>query len=230
MYVILINEDNTMTTTSRQRIMQRSKLVDDLYFLMKPEYNGHSMAEFTLSLEYVLPVSRKYRTEILKLSPERYKGYLQYHLPFDTKLTSEAGEIELAISFLLVGLDDAGHGVQRVRKVGGEKIVVCPTSAWSDIIPDEALSALDQRILKTDAQIKELQEMSVLFDLTKADGLEYDDDTNELRLMAGETPIDEVILKECDANEDGIVVVDIGEKKNLDTEEGKNETDNVVDF
>lgn len=229
MYVILVNDDNTLTTTSRQRIMQRSKLVDDLYFLVNPMYNGHNMADFTVSLEYVLPVSRKYRTEILELSPERYKGYLQYILPFDTKLTSEAGEIELTLTFLTTELDDYGNGVQRVRKADGEKIVVCPVTAWSDIIPDEALSALDQRILKTDAQIKELQEMSVLFDMTKADGLHYDEDTNELSLMSGDTKLDQVTLEDG-ADEDGIVVVDIGEKKEFDTEEGKDEMDNVVDF
>ena len=230
MYVILVNDDNTMTTTSRKRIMQRSKLVDDLCFMVNPVYNGHNMAEFTVSLEYVLPVSRKYRSEILELSPERYKGYLQYMLPFDTKLTSEAGEIELTISFLSATLDTSGRGIQRVRKADGEKVVICPITAWSDIIPDEALSALDQRILKTDAQIKELQEMSVLFDMTKADGLDYNDETNELRLMSGDMPLDGVVLKECSGDENGIVVVDIGEKKSFDTEEEEKETDNVVDF
>lgn len=229
MYVILVNEDNTLTTTSRQRIMQRSKLVDDLYFLVNPMYNGHDLTEYTVLLEYVLPVSRKYRTEILECSPEKYKGYLQYTLPFDTKLTSEAGEIELTLTFLTTELDDYGNGIQRVRKVDGEKIVVCPVTAWSDIVPDEALSALDQRILKTDAQIKELQEMSVLFDMTKADSLRYDEDTNELSLMSGDTKLDQVTLEDG-ADEDGIVVVDIGEKKEFDTEEGKDEMDNVVDF
>lgn len=189
MYVILVNDDNTLTTTKRQRIMQKSKLVDDLYFLVNPLYNGYNMENFTVLLEYTLPVSQELRTEMLDLSAERYKGFLQYVLPVDTELTNESGEIELKLTFLTI--DE--NNTQRVRKVGNEKILICPTKEWSDIIPDTALSALDQRILETDAQIKELREIGEVFEKTKADNLAYNNDTNELQLMSGETPIGDSI-------------------------------------
>lgn len=160
MYVILINEDNTLTTTSKQRIMQRSKLVDNLCFLVNPDYNGVDLTGYTVVMEYTLPVSHSYRTEFLTLSKERYKDYLQYVLPVDTDLTSEVGEIEFSITFSKVELDEYGNNIQRVRKIDPGKIYICPTAAWSDIIPDEALSALDQRILKLDAQMQELYELS----------------------------------------------------------------------
>ena len=38
MYTILVNDDNTLTTSVRERIMQRSKLVDSLHFLVEPTY------------------------------------------------------------------------------------------------------------------------------------------------------------------------------------------------
>ena len=94
MYTILINEDNTLTASVVERVMQQSKLVDTLHFLADPEYKGKDMRDYVVMLEYRLPVSKKYRTEFLTLSDELYKNKLEYKLPFDTALTSEAGVIE----------------------------------------------------------------------------------------------------------------------------------------
>ena len=61
MYTILVNDDNTLTTSVRERIMQRSKLVDSLHFLVEPTYKELNIADFTVTLEYVLPISKKYK-------------------------------------------------------------------------------------------------------------------------------------------------------------------------
>ena len=65
MYTILVNSDNSLQTTVRERIMQRSKLVDTLHFLVDPVYKEHDMSAFTVTMEYLLPVSREYHTENL---------------------------------------------------------------------------------------------------------------------------------------------------------------------
>ena len=91
MYTFLINADNSITASLTERIMQRSKLVDSLHFLADTIYSGVDMTEYTVLLEYKLPVSKSYKTEILKKSTELYKNKLEYKLPFDTNLTSEAG-------------------------------------------------------------------------------------------------------------------------------------------
>ena len=70
LYTILINDDNTLTTSVRERIMQRSKLVDSLHFLCPPTYKELDMTDFTVTLEYILPVSREYKTEELVKSEE----------------------------------------------------------------------------------------------------------------------------------------------------------------
>ena len=107
------------------------------------------MTNATIMLEYLLPVSRNYKTEYLALSDERYNNhYLQYKLPFDTKLTSEAGTIELQLTFVYTDIDANGNGIQKVRKTFPTTIEITPISAWSDIIPDAALSSLDQRLIK----------------------------------------------------------------------------------
>lgn len=187
-YVILVNDDNTMTTTQKRRVMQRSKLVDSMCFLVQPIYSGYNMADFTVSLEYILPTSKRYCNEILTLSEDMYNGHLKYELPFDTNLTYEPGDIELALTFLLADLDEFGNSVQRVRKVSGTRITITPSSAWSDIIPDSALSALDQRIIKTDAQIKALEDMNATLYETLENGLPVVDFGNN---SAVTTPEDE---------------------------------------
>ena len=231
-YVILINEDNTMTATQKRRIVQRSKLVDDLWFLVKPEYNGYNMADFTVVLEYLQPVSRKYRTEFLTLSNEQYNEYLKYTLPVDTKITSESGNVELQISFITTELDENGKGTQRVRKIVGTTISVTPISAWSDIIPDCALSALDQRIIKIDAQMKAINETNDTLNRDKVDNISYDYDNNELQLMSGDKPIGNKITlnNEC-TDEDGMPVVDFTVAgSNPDDDDKDDNSNDVVEF
>ena len=184
MYTILVNQDNTMTTSVRERIMQRSKLVDSLHFLVDKIYNDFNMSDFTVVMEYILPVSKEYKSEILKLSEELYKDKLEYKLPIDTNLTKEPGQIEIQLSFIKVDLDEEGNNVQYIRKTSPTTITIVPISAWSDIIPDNALNAIDQRIIKTDAQIKALEELNEVVATTKADNIKLDEETNDIYLTA----------------------------------------------
>lgn len=187
MYTFLIGEDNTLTATVVERIMERSKLVDSLHFLADPIYKETDMSDFTVMMEYVLPVSKKYKTEILEKSDELYKDMLEYKLPFDTALTSEPGDIEIQLTFTNVTLDADGKSTQYVRKVGPGSIKIVAISTWSDIIPDEALSAVDQRLLAAQALMKALNEQNNTIMKSKADSLRYKD--NLLQLTAQGTPI-----------------------------------------
>ena len=184
MYTILVNDDNTLTTSIKERIMQRSKLVDSLHFLVEPTYKELNIADFTVTLEYVLPISKKYKVETLIKSDELYKERLEYKLPFDTNLTREYGDIEIQLTFTKVDLDEEGKDIQYIRKTSTTSITIVPISAWSDVIPDEALTDLDQKILKTDAQIKELHEIQENILVEKADNLVLDEENKELYLTA----------------------------------------------
>lgn len=229
-HVIMINDDNCMVTTQKKRIVQRSKLIDNLWFLVKPDYNGFNMSEFTVLIEYLAPVSRKYRTEFLQVSESDYSGYLKYTMPVDTCITAEPGEVEFQITFLLTKLDPDGNSSQHVRKVTGGKLTVSPITAWSDIIPDSALTALDQRIIKTDAQIRALNDMNSVLYETKADGLIYDETSNALQLAAvGKAIGNKVTLNtSCESFKDGVPVVDFTAiSGGTDT---PSEDDNIVEF
>lgn len=209
-YTFVINDDNSIIATRKETIMQRSKLVDEIHFLVNPQYKLNDMSIFSVVLEYILPVSKKYRTIELVKDAEGYKEYLKYVVPLDTDLSSESGDIEMQLSFVFAGLDSDGLPIQKVRKTKVGKLHITPIAAWSDIIPDDALSSLDQRIIKLDAQIKQLNDVGDVLYATKADNIKYDENDNSLQLMAGRNEIgDKVTLKDGSACEDGVPVVDL---------------------
>lgn len=236
MYVILCNDDDTLYGSHKERIMQRSKLVDELVFVVNPIYrNKYDMTNASVVLEYLLPVSRKYETEYLVLSDERYGDcFLQYKLPLDTKITSEAGSVELQLTFAYTDLDEKGNGIQRVRKTSTTTIEIIPISAWSDIIPDSALSSLDQRILKIDSQMRALNDLANVLDGNAriVDNLVYDDANSTLQLSANGVGVgDKVSVK--DMLDEGTPVVDLDFKfDNKPNEDGglTDEDDNVIEF
>lgn len=185
MYTILVTEDNELITSVRERIMQRSKLVDSLHFLVDQIYKEIEMIDFTVVLEYISPQSKEYHTEILTLSDELYKDKLEYKLPFDTALTKEAGDIEVQLSFTKVDLDADGNNMQYVRKTSPVNITIVPISAWSDIVlTDGSLTALDKRYLQLEGKIKELEEISDVYNSEKADNINLDDESKEIYLTS----------------------------------------------
>lgn len=194
MYTILVTEQNELVTSVKERIMQRSKLVDKLQFLMEPNYKGNDMSTFTVMLEYLLPVSKEYKTEYLVLSDELYKDKLVYSLPFDTYLTREAGSIEIKLTCVKVDLTAEGKPIQRVRKIGPGEIIITPLSAWSDIIADNALTALDQRLIQIDAMLNAANEMNQYIYETKADNIVYNEADNTIQLTSNGVPIGDKLL------------------------------------
>ena len=241
MYVILVCDDNSLYGSKKERIMQRSKLVDTLVFIADPVYKGVDMTSATVMLEYILPVSREYKTAILNLSEERYNDcFLQYKLPFDIDLTSQAGSLELQLTFAYVEMNANGVGIQRVRKTSPTTIEIIPISAWSDIIPDSALSGLDQRIIKLDAQMRGLNDYLNVIESNKADDLVYDDKNETLQLYSNGVGIGNKVSVR-DMIDDGIPVVDLdsnfGNNSNQTPDNGNHNDgcncgceDNVVEF
>ena len=209
MYTLLLENNNKLVTTVKERIMQRSKLVDDLHFLVEPDYKGIDMSDFTVMMEYLTPVSHEYKTEILVKSDELYKEKLEYRLPIDTNLTKEAGNVEVQLTFVKVVLNADGTSTQQVRKTGTAIITILPISAWSDIIPDSALSALDQRIIMVDSMINKAQEMNQYLAETKADDILYDEEGQFIQLTANGVPIGNQIAWVKNEGYNGLVVTDV---------------------
>ena len=231
-YVILIENDNSLYGSHKTKIMQREKLFNKLWFLVPPHYNGYDMSQCTVTLRYLLPISKEFKTETLVLSDEKYEEYLKYILPVDTKLTKEWGEIELNLTFTMVDADDNGNIVQRVRKTDNYILNITQLPDWDSFVPDSALSAIDQRILKQDAQIKALNDLagSLSGNANMVDNLVYDENNDTLQLSANGVGVgDKVSIK--DMLDDGAPVVDFDSNSSDKPNTGEeNENDNVIEF
>lgn len=134
------------------------------------------MADFTVKLEYILPISKEYKTEILVKSDELYKDMLEYKVPIDTKLTSEKGDIILQLTFVKADLDAEGNSVQCVRKTSSAKLTIVPIEAWSNFVADSALDAIDTKILELDAKLKEIKELADDIKANQVDDLKLTND------------------------------------------------------
>lgn len=158
MYTIYLKDDNSLVVSDKtKRIMQRSSLVDSMHFLVPQYYNGLDMREFSCMMEYILPCSKTYTVEYLEQSAELYEEkYIEYLIPMDTKLTSEAGDIQVQLTFCKTEFDNYGAetGKQYIRKTGKSKIIITPIAKWSDIIPNEPVDVLDKKLLEINEAIQ----------------------------------------------------------------------------
>lgn len=205
MYTILVNDDNTLSVTKRDRIMQKSTGFDAIRFLVNPKYKGFDMSQCNVTLRYKTPLSQELKTETLQLASETYNGFLQYIIQVDSKLTHEPGNIVCNITFTLIDVKEDGTPVARVRKVNDAAITINAITDWDALVPDGLLSSLDQRIIVQEKQIKQLAEVAMVLDKEKADGLVYD--KNTLQLTANGLPIGNEVYINSDLS-DGIPVVD----------------------
>ena len=72
-YTIIVCDDNSLYGSQKRKIMQREKLVNKLQFLVAPYYNGYDMSKCTITMRYLLPISKEFKTETLMLSEEKYE-------------------------------------------------------------------------------------------------------------------------------------------------------------
>ena len=211
MYTILVSDNNELVTTVKERIMQRSKLVGNLHFLVPQKYKDFDMDNFTAMLEYILPVSKELHTEILDKSEELYKDHIEFKFPVDTSITKEAGQIEILLTFVYVEMLPDGQTLQHVRKISPTTLQIIPVPAWCDIVPDSALSALDQRLIEVEAMMKAANEMTQMLYDTKADNIKYDAYANTLQLTSNGSLIgDQITLKGASSNITSMVIDDSG--------------------
>jgi hypothetical protein len=210
-YVIIVCDDNSLYGSCKEKIMQKEKLFNKLWFLVPPHYNGYDMSQCTVTMRYTTPISREMKTEILVLSDEKYEEYLKYILPIDTCFTKEYGDIELNLTFTMLETDNDSNIIQRVRKTDNHILTITQLPNWDAFVPDGALAAIDQKILKTDAQIKALAELADALNgdgnITMVDNLVYDSVEDTLQLSSKGVGIgNKISVREM--LEDGAPVVD----------------------
>ena len=103
MYTILVNDDNSLQSSIRTRLIQGSKNIDYLRFLINPTYNDIDISELSVILTYILPVSKERKTLILEKSEELYKERLEYKVLMNNDenfITSEYGDVKMWLTFM----------------------------------------------------------------------------------------------------------------------------------
>lgn len=188
MYTILINDDNTLTKSLTERIMHRSHNVNTFRFLMNPTYvarNGETMdmSGFIVTLEYVLPISRTYKTLILSPETELYKDRLQYIVPVTTDFTSEPGELEIKFTMTKVDMLEDGTTVEYVRQTVSTNINILAVEHWSDYIANADLSTLAEVMLTIQAKQEELKALADQLYIDKVADIKLDIDNDSVHLI-----------------------------------------------
>lgn len=180
MYTILINNDNTAVATITQAIIQHTKLVDTLQFIVPKKYNEFDMSTFSFLLEYQTPISHKVFIETLDLINPSYKeDYLLYSMPVDTAMTTENGDVVMNLYFIKSSLDEKGKEIEQVRKISPISITIIPVSSFFTI-PDPALETLTQYYIANQQQINALSAVAEILNKTKLDDITYNPETNRV--------------------------------------------------
>lgn len=194
----LINDDNSITHTVKEPVVEKTNCVDEIQFICSKKYNGYTMSEFDVVIEYILPISKTNRVIKLTLADSNYKNnYLRYTLPttqLTTSLTAEVGEVEMSISFMKAELDYDGNTIERVRYCSNTaKLNILPLTSWLKI-SDEGLSDLTAMYLENKKTAIALSELANVLSATKADGIKLTDDFIALT-SNGETVGEEIPLE-----------------------------------
>lgn len=174
MYTILINEDNSVTCTNKEAIMQRDKLVNKMCILSPKMYGEYDLSQFELSMTYKLPISNDVKFEILSLVDDNYKNdFLKYEFPIDTNITAENGDVEIQFLFMRTYLSEDGKNIQQVRNVFPTSIHICALSDWL-VTSDSALGTLAELYLTNKNMMNGLEQLAATLYESKLDDLTID--------------------------------------------------------
>lgn len=224
MYTLRITDDNAVIST-RCTLMEKSNCVDEIQIAVNKLYkNQLDMSEYTVRMEYVLPISHKIRNTILEVSKvDEDKGVIYYNIPVTVHIDSEPGDIEVSFTFYRLEHDDESNkDISYVRKTMPGIIHITPLAQFENYEPSEMFTEIDQRILAMEAKQKDLQAISQAVYNNMPTDIRLNIDNNKLTLTnadgdtgigVGIPDLSDSIAKELigvdpDGKQDGVVDLD----------------------
>ena len=194
MATVLVNNDNSMIVTVPERIMQHSKNIHTITIFVPQTYEGYDMSEFAAYIE-IVPPNQKYRSIHLDANEvSRKEGFLQFDFEVTSDLTLFSGNISMEMTF--VKTDEDTYKTY-IRHTTSCSLFVTPIEKWSELIIDDALTDLDQRIALIEQGIKVASNLADNINSTKADNIKLDKETSELYLTANDKQIgDKITINE----------------------------------
>ena len=158
MYTLKITDENTVVTTVKETLMERSNYVDKIQIVTSKMYREQiDMSDATVYMKYKLPVSNKIKLTQLTVNNLEYEtNYIQYLIPVDAALTAEAGDIEVSFTFLKLIANEDSTYTSYVRKTTSGVIHITPLVQFDKYEPSEMFTEIDQRLLVLKELIKDL--------------------------------------------------------------------------
>lgn len=162
MYTLKITDENTVTTTVKETLVERSNYVDKLQIVVDKMYRDQiDMADTTAYMKYIMPVSKKIKmTQLIANDLEYEDDYIQYLVPMEAYLTAEAGDIEVSFSFYKLVTNEDDSVTSYVRKTLPGVIHISPLAAFDKYEPSEFLDEIDQRLLVLEARQKDIMALN----------------------------------------------------------------------
>ena len=181
MYIMLVQDDNQIVTTKRERIVQRSKMCDIFCIYIPIIYKGMDMQDFEVTMFYELPISHEKVSVVLTKEDDLYKNqYMVYKINADTNITKEFGTVEFSLSMTKVEMGANNKPIQYVRKATGGLIEIASSRDWGSELADPLLESLDQRIIQLQMLAKQQEEASQYLYEHQANDLHLTDDLLQL--------------------------------------------------
>lgn len=173
MITILVNNQNQMIVTTSELIMQHSQNVHIIQIFVPEEYNNFNMKDFSAYIE-IVPPNQRYRQLYLQPTEiSRKEGHVQYDIEIPSEFTMFAGDMSMQMTFTKV--DDNTYKTY-IRHTTSCTLKVEPIEKWSELITDDALSDLDQRIVKIEQGIKVTSDLVDALNSSKADNHRINED------------------------------------------------------
>lgn len=162
MYTLKISDENTVATTVKEKIIERSNYVDKIQIITDRLYREQiDMTDATVWMKYKLPVTNKIKMTQLTINNPVYEtDYIQYIIPADAYLTAEAGDIEVSFTFLKLVQNEDESTTSYIRKTTSGNIHISPLAAFDKYEPSEMFEELDQRLLVMEARQKDLEALN----------------------------------------------------------------------
>lgn len=168
MYIIIMNNNKTLTTSKRVALYEGDNLADKVRFLFHQTYNNISLEDCVVRLNY-RDLTGKEQSEILVKDEELYKERLSYTFPIDSKFTEFYGDILFDISFSVTD-DTDGDGTTENVLFHTESHVITikprPNSiAPDEIIPEDSASKILKEVHNLEDRVEELEKIEINVDV-----------------------------------------------------------------
>lgn len=226
MYTLKISDENTVTTTVKEKIVERSNYVDKIQIIVDRLYREQidMSNDTTVWMKYKLPITNKIKMTQLVINNSAYENdYIQYLIPADAYLTAEAGDIEVSFTFLKLIQNEDESTTSYIRKTTSGVIHISPLTEFDKYEPSEMFDEIDQRLLMLIAKQKDLESLnkSIYNNMIKDVRLDTEKEKITLVNKEGEDTGDgiqvsdlstivskDLIGKDPDGNQDGVIDLD----------------------